>query len=118
MASEYFSTNMENGPQVKEALDKINKFYPELFSWIEINDTEIIDLKSNEIIVRLDDGSNISAQIYDTTNSIISFENLGVKDTDNIYWPRLAYGENILKFTGDATFEIVYREPRKVGAFA
>ena len=29
---------------------------------------EIIDLKSNEIIVRLDDGSNISAQIYDTTN--------------------------------------------------
>ena len=46
MASEYFSTNMENGPQVKEALDKINKFYPELFSWIEINDTEIIDLKS------------------------------------------------------------------------
>ncbi|MDY3130455.1 MAG: hypothetical protein SOW31_01885, partial [Treponema sp.] len=46
MASEYFSTNMENGPQVKEALDKINKFYPELFSWIEINDTEMIDLKS------------------------------------------------------------------------
>ena len=46
MASEYFSTNMENGPKVKEALDKINKFYPELFSWIEINDTEIIDLKS------------------------------------------------------------------------
>ena len=29
---------------------------------------EIIDLKSNEIIVRLDNGSNISAQIYDTTN--------------------------------------------------
>lgn len=57
-------------------------------------------------------------KIYDTTNSIISFESLGVKDTDNIYWPRLAYGENILKFTGDATFEIIYREPRKVGAFA
>lgn len=29
---------------------------------------EIIDLKSNEIIVRLDNGSNISAQIYDTAN--------------------------------------------------
>lgn len=29
---------------------------------------EIIDLKSNEILVRLDDGTNISAQIYDTTN--------------------------------------------------
>ena len=53
MASEYFSTNMENGPQVKEALNKINKFYPELFSWIEINDTEMIDLKS-PIVFQMD----------------------------------------------------------------
>ena len=52
-----------------------------------------------------------------TFNSIISFEDLGVKDIDNIYWLRLAYGENELRFTGDATFELIYREPRKVGAF-
>ena len=43
---------------------------------------------------------------------------LGIEDIDDIYWPRLAYGENIFEFTGDATFEISYREPRKVGAFA
>lgn len=57
-------------------------------------------------------------KIYDITKSIVSFEDLGIEDIDNIYWPRLAYGENIFEFTGDATFEISYREPRKVGAFA
>ena len=57
-------------------------------------------------------------KIYDITNSIVSFEDLGIENIDDIYWPRLAYGENIFEFTGDATFEISYREPRKVGAFA
>lgn len=57
-------------------------------------------------------------KIYDITKSIVSFEDLGIDDIDDIYWPRLAYGENIFEFTGDATFEISYREPRKVGAFA
>ena len=57
-------------------------------------------------------------KIYDITNSIVSFEDLGIEDIDDIYWPRLAYGENIFEFTGDAAFEISYREPRKVGAFA
>lgn len=57
-------------------------------------------------------------KIYDITKSIVSFEDLGIEDIDDIYWPRLAYGENIFEFTGDATFEISYREPRKVGAFA
>lgn len=57
-------------------------------------------------------------KIYDITKSIVSFEDLGIEDIDDIYWPRLAYGENIFEFTGDATFEISYREPRKVGVFA
>lgn len=57
-------------------------------------------------------------KIYDTAKTIVSLEDLGVEDVDNIYWPRLIYGENIFEFTGDATFEISYREPRKVGAFA
>lgn len=57
-------------------------------------------------------------KIYDITKSIVSFEDLGIEDIDDIYWPRLAYGENIFEFTGDATFKISYREPRKVGAFA
>ena len=47
----------------------------------------------------------------------VSFEDLAIEDIDDIYWPRLAYGENIFEFTGDATFEISYREPRKVGAY-
>ena len=57
-------------------------------------------------------------KIYDITKSIVSFEDLGIEDIDDIYWPSLAYGEIIFEFTGDATFEISYREPRKVGAFA
>lgn len=57
-------------------------------------------------------------KIYDITNSIVTFEDLGISDVDDIYWPRLAYGDNIFEFTGDAEFEISYREPRKVGAFA
>ena len=57
-------------------------------------------------------------KMYDTANSVLSFDDLGIDDIGDIYWPRLAYGENIFEFTGDATFEISYREPRKVGAFA
>ena len=57
-------------------------------------------------------------KIYDITNSLVTFEDLGISDVDDIYWPRLAYGDNIFEFTGDAEFEISYREPRKVGAFA
>lgn len=70
-------------------------------------------LKSNDFYI---DCRNL--KIYDITKSIVSFEDLGIEDIDDIYWPRLAYGENIFEFTGDATFEISYREPRKVGAFA
>ena len=38
-------------------------------------------------------------KIYDITNSIVSFEDLGIEDIDDIYWPRLAYGENIFGAT-------------------
>lgn len=57
-------------------------------------------------------------KIYDITNSIVSLEDLGIEDIGDIYWPRLIYGENVFEFTGDASFEISYREPRKVGVFA
>ena len=46
MADNYISTNMDTGLQVKEALNKINSHHPSLFVWIEIADTETIDLKS------------------------------------------------------------------------
>ena len=49
--------------------DNSNTFNNQLASKMQkLLTGEIIDLKSNEIIVRLDDGTNISAQIYDTTN--------------------------------------------------
>lgn len=38
-------------------------------------------------------------KIYDITNSIVSFEDLGIENIDDIYWPRLAYGENIFGAT-------------------
>lgn len=56
-------------------------------------------------------------KIYDITNMLISFEDLGVSDIDSIYWPRLCAGENKLEFTGNAQIEISYRELRKVGVF-
>lgn len=56
-------------------------------------------------------------KIYDTTKSLISFEELGISDVDSIYWPRLCSGDNKLEFTGNAQIELSYREPRKVGVF-
>ena len=35
-------------------------------------------------------------KIYDITKSIVSFEDLGIEDIDDIYWPRLAYGETLI----------------------
>lgn len=55
--------------------------------------------------------------IYDSTKKLITFEDLGVKDVDAIYWFRLLYGDNVIRVTGDAKVEISYREPRKVGAY-
>lgn len=56
-------------------------------------------------------------KIYDDTNQIISFDDLGISDVDSIYWPRLCSGINNLEFKGAAEIEITYREPRKVGVF-
>lgn len=56
-------------------------------------------------------------QICDITGSLISFDDLGIADVDQIYFPRLRSGKNELEFKGNAEIEIIYREPRKVGAF-
>lgn len=56
-------------------------------------------------------------KIYDDSNNLIPFSDIGINDIENIYWPRLLYGENEFNFTGDADFTIEYREPRKVGVF-
>lgn len=56
-------------------------------------------------------------QFKDFTGTLLSFEDMGVSDVDYIYWYRLCHGENRIKLSGGADIKIIYREPRKVGAF-
>ena len=46
MADNYVSTNMDTGVQVKEALERINAYHPDLFAWSEISDSVTVNLKS------------------------------------------------------------------------
>ena len=46
MADNYVSTNMDTGVQVKEALERINAYHPDLFAWSEISDSITVNLKS------------------------------------------------------------------------
>lgn len=55
--------------------------------------------------------------LYDETKKLITFDSLGIKDVDDIYWFRLCSGSNQIKITGDCDVEIRYRELRKVGAY-
>lgn len=58
-------------------------------------------------------------KLYGENNKLMTFDDVGVDgdQIDNIYWLRLAYGENQIKVKGDVNLEVSYREPRKVGAF-
>lgn len=57
-------------------------------------------------------------KFYDVVGDILSFDDLGISDIDNIYFPRLCFGGNTFEFTGNAEITITYREQRKVGVFA
>lgn len=48
---------------------------------------------------------------------LISFEDLNITDTGQIYWPRLYNGENEIKVTGDCSITFQWREARKVGEY-
>ncbi|WP_138262096.1 phage tail domain-containing protein [[Clostridium] hylemonae] len=55
--------------------------------------------------------------IFDDIGRMVKLSDLGVTDTDYMYWPRLVNGENTLLFWAeDCTFTITYRETRKAGA--
>lgn len=56
------------------------------------------------------------SKIYSASGSL-SFEDLGITDTDYIYWPRLYNGTNSFTVSGDCVLTFEYREPRKVGAY-
>lgn len=54
--------------------------------------------------------------IFDESGNMIKFTEIGIRDIDYMYWPRLANGTNTLLLWGeDCTFLIRYRETRKVG---
>lgn len=64
------------------------------------------------------------ARIYDIVstvsggvNHILDWDDLGLEDVSYIYWPRLFDGENTWNITGNCNVRIIYREPRKVGAY-
>ena len=46
MADNYISTNMNTGVEVKQALERIDSYQPDLFVWTEISDSVIVNLKS------------------------------------------------------------------------
>lgn len=69
-------------------------------------------LKNNKIII-----DSEKRKFHDSTGTLLTFEDIGIKDVDQIYLPKLLYGENIWKITGNADITITYREPRKVGVF-
>ena len=46
MADNYISTNMNTGVEVKQALERIESYQPDLFVWTEISDSVIVNLKS------------------------------------------------------------------------
>ena len=55
-------------------------------------------------------------RIYDGINRMILMKDIGVKDVDYVYFPRLISGDNTLLFYGlDCTFAINRIEERKVG---
>lgn len=55
--------------------------------------------------------------IKDGEDNGLSFEDLGVTDLSTFYWPKLYHGENIFTVSGNAELSIIWREPRKVGAY-
>lgn len=56
-------------------------------------------------------------KIYDHLVQLVTFEDLGIQDVDDIYWFRLlGHDINKINITGNCTIEITYREPRKVGS--
>lgn len=61
---------------------------------------------------------NIDCQkliIQDSLNRMITYDELGITDVDNMYWLRLVNGVNQFIIYGDMSIELKFRESRKVG---
>ena len=55
-------------------------------------------------------------RVWNSSGSL-TFEDLGIGEYSEIYWPRLYYGDNEIEIEGDANVTFEWREPRKVGAY-
>lgn len=53
--------------------------------------------------------------IQDSIGRMVTYDDLGITDVDNMYWFRLKHGINNLIIYGDITITFKYRESRKVG---
>lgn len=53
--------------------------------------------------------------ITDRIGRMVTYDELGIADVDNMYWLRLINGSNTLLLYGQANFTITHRESRKVG---
>lgn len=58
-------------------------------------------------------------KLYRENNGEVTFGDLGITENNisDIYWLRLAYGRNEITISGDILVQIIYREPRKTGAY-
>lgn len=70
-----------------------------------------MDLKANLDIVM--DCQRLLIQ--DSIGRMVTYDDLGIMDVDNMYWLRLKHGINNFLIYGDMTVTFKYREARKVG---
>lgn len=108
---------------------KSSEKYREIYPVIKIQTPLVGGTRSNITIHNNVDGYELKLNFEDSVtidcahtkisneSGIKSFEDLGITDTDYIYWPRLYNGENSFTIAGDCTLIFEYREPRKVGAY-
>lgn len=59
------------------------------------------------------DCENLS--FYDALDRPVLFDKIGIEDEDEIYWPRLIYGNNTMSMKGNFNIDINYIEQRKGG---
>lgn len=59
------------------------------------------------------DCENLS--FYDALDRPVLFDQIGIEDEDEIYWPRLIYGNNTMSMKGSFNIDINYIEQRKGG---
>lgn len=53
--------------------------------------------------------------LNDSINRIITYDELGISDVDNMYWMRFLNGDNRIVIFGNISVDFTFRESRKVG---